>query len=141
MKKLFELAYGFRPHCTSINGRFSESECCLHSRTNNKIKIFLPFGNEFLPLSKNISLTACPIICPLKQKDLCDYDTRFIMSSGLMFDDIIMNIISNKKLVCHNEENDCIFTQIENNIIYMYRVSLQELYWKKELTSVYWFHV
>ena len=30
---------------------------------------------------------------PMKQKDLCDYDPRFIMYSGLMFDDIIMRII------------------------------------------------
>ena len=30
---------------------------------------------------------------PIKQKDLCDYDHRRIISKGLMFDDIIMGII------------------------------------------------
>ena len=53
------------------------------------------------------------------------------MSSGLMFDDIIMNIISNKKLAHSTEENDFLFTQTEENIIYMYRGSLQYFYCKK----------
>ena len=53
------------------------------------------------------------------------------MSSGLMFDDIIMNITRKKKLERRNEENDCLFTHIENNIIYMYLGSLQDFYWKK----------
>ena len=34
---------------------------------------------------------------PFKQKDICGYDPRCMMSSGLMFDDIITNIIRNKK--------------------------------------------
>ena len=48
---------------------------------------------------------------PLKQKILCDYDPRCIMSSGLMFDDIIMNIIRNKKLELQKEGYYC-FLQI-----------------------------
>ena len=70
-----------------------------------KRKTFLPFGNEFLPPSKTISLTGCPIIYPLKQKDLCDCDPIFIMSNGFMFDDVIMNIISNNILERHNKED------------------------------------
>ena len=66
----------------------------------------------------------------MKQKDLCDYDPICIMFIGLMFDDIIMDIIRKNKLAHPTEENDCLFTQIENNIIYMYRGSLQDLYWK-----------
>ena len=53
------------------------------------------------------------------------------MSSGLMFDDIIINMISNKALKCHSEGVDSYFTNIENNIIYMYRGSLQNFYWNK----------
>ena len=33
------------------------------------------------------------------------------MSISLVFDEIIMNIIRNKKLAFHNYENDCLFTQ------------------------------
>ena len=62
---------------------------------------------------------------PLKQKDICEYDPSCKISSGLMFDDIIMDIIRNKKLACHNEENDFLKTHTENNIIYMYSGSLQ----------------
>ena len=43
-------------------------------------------------------LTDFPILYQLKQKDLFDYDPRCIMSSVLMSDDIIMNIIRNIKL-------------------------------------------
>ena len=53
------------------------------------------------------------------------------MSSGLMFDDIIKDIISDNKLAHPTEENYCLFTQIENNIIYIYRGSHEGFYWKK----------
>ena len=72
----------------------------------------------------------------MKQKDLCDYDPRCIMSSGLMFDDIIMDIIRKNEFSHPTAETDCVFTQIENNIICMYRGSLNISTGKKELTSV-----
>ena len=49
-------------------------------------------------------MTDFPIMYPLEKKDICDYDPRCIMSSGLVFDYIIMNIIRNKKLARHNEK-------------------------------------
>ena len=64
---------------------------------------------------------------PLNQKDLCDYDPRFIMSSGLMFDDIIMNIIRNNKLEQPIEENDCLFTNIEKHHLYVQGVTSRNL--------------
>ena len=121
MKKPSDFAYGFKSHCTSITDSLSKLESCLRSRQKNKSKTFPQFCNEFLPPSKNISLENFPIMYPLKQKDFYDYDPICIMSRGLIFDDIIMNIIRNKNLAHHNEEYDCIFTKIENNIIYMYR--------------------
>ena len=54
---------------------------------------------------------------PLKYKDICDYDPIYIMSSGFIFDDIIINIITNKKLSHPIEANDCHFIHIENNIV------------------------
>ena len=107
MKKPFGHAYGFKSHCTSINELFSKFEYCLQSRNNIQRNIFQPFGNEFLPPSKNISLTGRSILYPLKHADLFDYDTRCLMSSGLMFEDIIMNILRNKKLYFLDEENAC----------------------------------
>ena len=44
------------------------------------------------------------------------------MFSGLMFDDIGMVIIRKNEFPHPTEEKDCVFTQIDNNIIYMYRM-------------------
>ena len=76
-------------------------------------------------LHKKNTLKDCHIMYPMKQKDICDYDPICIISSGLMFDDIIIDITRKNKLAHLTKENDCLFTQIENNIN-----------WKKELTSV-----
>ena len=54
------------------------------------------------------------ILYPLKQKDICDYNPMYLMSSGLMFDDIIMNMIRNKTLDYHEEEVDYFFTNTGN---------------------------
>ena len=70
------------------------------------------------------------ILYPMKQKNLCDYDPRCIMYIGLMFDDIIMGTIKRYKLTYLTAETDCVFTQIDSNIMYMYRGSLQDFYWK-----------
>ena len=113
MKKPFEFVHGFKSHCTSINEHLSKLEGYPQSRLKNKINKFTPFGNEFFPPSKNISLTSCPIMYPLKKKDIFDYDPRFIISSGLMFDDIIINIIRSKKLAHPIKENDYLFIHIE----------------------------
>ena len=95
------------------------------------MKTFPPLGNEFLSPSKNTTLKNDHIIYPMKQKDLCEYDPRFIVSSGLMFDDIIMGTIRKNQFPHPAAETDFVFTQIDSNIIYMYRVSLQEFYRKK----------
>ena len=68
---------------------------------------------------------------PLTQKDICDYEPLCSIWSGLIFDEIIMNIIKKNKLSYPIEENDFLFTNIENNIIYMYRGPLQDFYWKR----------
>ena len=71
------------------------------------------------------------IIFAMKQKDLCDCDTRYIMCSGLMFDVIIMGTIRKNEFPHPTAETYCVFTQIDSNIIYMYRGSLQYFYWRK----------
>ena len=85
--------YGFKSQCTSIDERLSKLEGCIHSRRKNKLNTFPPLDNELLPQSKNITLTNYHVMYPMKQKYLCEYATRYIISSGLMFDDIIMGII------------------------------------------------
>ena len=130
MKKQNDIQYVFKPQCTYINELFSKMEGCLNSR-QNKSKTFPPLENEFLPPSKNITLKRNHFIYPMKNKDLCEYDPRFIMSSGLMFDDIIMGKINLNELPHHTAETDCVFTQIVSNIIYVYRGSLQDFSGKR----------
>ena len=99
----------FKSQCTFINERFSKLEGYLCSR-KNKSKRFPPLQNEFLPPSKNITLKKDHIIYPMKNKYLCYYDPRCIMSSVLVFDDIIMGTININVLLRHTAETDCIFT-------------------------------
>ena len=79
MKKSFGYAYGFKFNCTSNNERLSKLEDFLQYRPKIQKKIFTPFGNELLPPSKNIYFTGCPIIYPMKHKEICNYDPRYLM--------------------------------------------------------------
>ena len=73
---------------------------------------------------------------PMRQKDLCDYDPRCIMYSGLMFDKIIIDLTRNNELPHPTEENDSISTQLgKTSFIYTgghFKIFTE----KKELTSV-----
>ena len=48
-----------------------------------------------------------------------------------MFDDIIMGTIMKNEFPHPTAETSCVFTHIDSSIIYMYRGSLQDFYWKK----------
>ena len=56
----------------------------------------------------------------MKNKDIRDNDPRCIISSGLMVDDIIMDHIKrNQSSHQYTEEHDCVFTQIDTDMIYI----------------------
>ena len=96
MKKQNRIQLVFKSQCPSINERLYKLEVHLHSR-KMKSKTFSPLQSFFLPPSKTINLKKNHFIFPMKNKDIRDYDTRCIMSSGLMVDDIIMDHI--KKII------------------------------------------
>ena len=83
-KKPFGVAYGFKSHCIYMNECWLKLQRYLQSRQKNQKNIFPSFGNELLSPSKYIILKGHPIIYPFKQKYICDYNPRFLMSSGLM---------------------------------------------------------
>ena len=130
MKKQNRIQSGFKSQCTSIIERISKLEIYLHSR-KNKSKTFSPLQNDFLPPFKKITWKSNHFIFPMKNKDICDYDPRCIISIGLMFDDIKMVTIKINVLSHHTAETDCVFTHIFSHIIYIFRGSLQDFYWKK----------
>ena len=68
----------------------------------------------------------------MKNEDICDNDPICIMYSGLMVDEIIMDHIKiNQSSHKYTKEHDCVFTQIDTDMIYIYRGSLQDIHWKK----------
>ena len=54
------------------------------------------FVNDFLASSKQMKLCFRYYIFPIKQDDICDYNTLCFMSSGLMLDNIIMNLFTDR---------------------------------------------
>ena len=78
--------------------------CTVHPFSNDDLSlqnekwIFPPFGDDFLPSSENIILKGHQILYLLKQNDICDYNTIYLMSNSFMFDDTIMNIFRKKVL-------------------------------------------
>ena len=52
------------------------------------------FDNKFLAYLKPIKLCTRDSIFPIKQEDICDYNPLCFISSGLMIDDIIMNLFT-----------------------------------------------
>ena len=57
----------------------------------------------------------------MKNMDLCDNDPRCIMSSGLMIDDIITDHIKiTQSSQGYKKGHDCVFTQMDTNMIYIY---------------------
>ena len=68
----------------------------------------------------------------MKNKDLCDHDRICIMSCGLMFDDIIMDYMKRtQSSKIFKQGYDFIFTQMDTDMVYIYRGTLQDLDWKK----------
>ena len=55
------------------------------------------FDIDFLAYSKQIKLCPRDHIIPIKQEDICDYNTLCFMSSGFMLDEIIINSFSDIK--------------------------------------------
>ena len=67
----------------------------------------------------------------MENKDLCYHDPRCIMSCGLMVDDIIMDHIKiTQYSQGYKQGHDFVFTQMDTDMIYIYRGTLQDLYWK-----------
>ena len=78
----------------------------------------------------------------MKNKDICYYDPRCIMSSGLMLNDIFIDHIKRNVLLHHTAENGYVFTHIVSHIIYIYTGGHFKIVTvRKELMSVYKCHV
>ena len=64
------------------------------------------FDNDLLASSNQMKLCTTDYNFPIKQDDICDYNLLCFMASGLMLDNIIMNIFTkstNKSTTPHQE--------------------------------------
>ena len=85
---------------------------------------FPMFDNKLLVSSKGLKLFPRDYIFSIKQEEIHDYDTRCFMSSGLMLDDIIMDLFSDITKQTTDSVKKDLFTKIQDERIYFYKGSL-----------------
>ena len=84
----------FETICSSIRQRFKKLGDGLLSKMGKNKHTCPIFDNDFLSSSNQIKLKSTDFIFPIKQDDTCDYNPLCFMSSGMMLDNIIMNIFT-----------------------------------------------
>ena len=99
-------------------------------RGNNKFTCPM-FDNEFLVYLKQLKLCLRYFICPIKQEDMCHYNHRCFMSSGLILDEIIMNLCSDITYQTTDSVKNYLFSKIQDDKIYLYKWYLQDYSWKE----------
>ena len=91
------------------------------------------FDNEFLESSEQIKL--CPIyyIFPIKQEDICDYNSLCLIISGLMLDNIIMNLFTDSTEQTTDLVQKHLFSKIQDDTIHLYKGYLQDFTWNRKM--------
>ena len=90
------------------------------------------FDNDFLASSKQMKLCTTDYIFPIKQDNICDYNPLCFMSSGLMLDDIIVNLFTDGKEQTTDSYYNYLFSKIQDDTIHLYKGSLQDFTWKRK---------
>ena len=85
--------YMFQTNCSSIKQRYMKLGVFFKKMVKNNHTCPM-FDNYFLASSKQIKLCTRDYIFPIKQDDICDYNPLCFMSSGLMLDNIIINLFT-----------------------------------------------
>ena len=101
----------FKKNLSSIKQRFMKLGDDL-LRKRGKYRDTCPiFDNDFLAFSNQMKLCANDYIFTIKQDDICDYNLLCFMSSGMMLDDIIMNIFTQSTKI-HDSTSEALVFQI-----------------------------
>ena len=93
------------------------------------------FDNKLLASSKQLKLCPRDIIFPIKQEDICDYNPRCFMSSGLMIDNTIMNLFKYSTKQTMDSVKKDIFSKIQDDTIYLEKGYLQDYSKKKRISD------
>ena len=75
------------------------------------------FDNDFLASSNQIKLCTTEYIFPIQQDDICDYNPLCLMSSGMMLEDIIMNIFSQSTKKSTTAHQKLLFSRFKDDAI------------------------
>ena len=89
------------------------------------------FDKKFLASSKQLKLCPRDFIFTIKQGGIYDYNPRYFMSSGLMLDDIIMNLLSYITEQTTDSTKKDLFSKIQDDRIYLCKGYLQDYSRKK----------
>ena len=84
----------FETNCSSIRQRFKKLGGGLLSKRGKNKHTCPIFYNDFLASSNKMKLKSNDFFYFIKQDDICDYNPLCFMSSGMILDDIIMNIFT-----------------------------------------------
>ena len=95
-------------------------------RTNTTIKRIFSSILYRLAFSKQLKLFPRDFIFPIKHEEICDKNPQCFWSSGIMLDGIIMNLFSDITKQTTDSLNKDLFSKIQDDIIYLYKGSLQD---------------
>ena len=89
------------------------------------------FDKEFLSSSKQLKLCPKDCIFPIKQEDICDNNPLCFMTSGLMIENIIMNLFTDSTQKTTDSVQKHLFSKIQDDTIHLYKGSLQDFTLKR----------
>ena len=118
--------FNFETNCSSIKQRFKKLGDGLLSKIGKNKHTFPIFDNDFLASSNQIKLKSTDYIYPIKKDDICDYNPLCFMSSGIMLDDIIMNIFTQSTKNSTEADQEHLFSRSKDDAIQLYKGSMQD---------------
>ena len=116
----------FETNCSSIEQRFKKLGDDLLSKIGKNKHTFPIFDNDSLASSNQIKLKSTDHIFPIKRDDICDYNPLCFMSSGMMLDDIIMNIFTQSTKNTNKAKQEQFFSRSKDFVIQLFKGSMQE---------------
>ena len=116
----------FETNCSSVEHQYKKLGDSFNKK-RGKNKYTCPiFDNKLLASSKQLKLCSIDIILPIKQEDVFNYNPRCFMSSGLMLDDIIINLFTDSTKQTTDSVQKHLFTKIQDDTIHLYKGFLQD---------------
>ena len=85
-----------------------------------------------------MKLKSTDYIFPIKQDDICDYNPLFFMSSVMMIDNIIMNILAQSTKNTTTAHQDHLFSISKDDAIQLYKGYMQDFTWKTTIADTKW---